>query len=368
MIINFDYRIDVIKAGVKIGELNNASAIQFENIQNSGCGNFSLTIARRFDDFADIIDYNNEIKIYINNVLYFTGMIIDYIPNLDLSENIQINGTGFVEQLNWQLVTNTYSSIEVSALMEDLVTTYILPYGDITIGTIEPMGYIIDSITFEALSVKECLQTLQELAGINIVEVDENKQFNVKIRTTTDSLWDVAEWDTALWDAKTGTAHYVFVGDKVQEYNTINTSSNLRNSITFRGGRVAGVLFTDSLTDPVSITAYGERQTLESNSAITNHNDAVQYLSSKLDAIAYPTSRTTLTINNYTTLPIKAGDVINLTMPDASVVQHFVISAGYDISDAGVKITIQADSLTPQWNTSWKRLERRLSNVQNQNL
>ena len=176
-----DYKIEIYKAGVKLAEINNAANISFDRTQNTGCGCFSISLATRFDNYASIVDYDNEVKIYVNNVLYYTGIIIDYTPDLALSEKVTITGSGYSEEFNWAYVNGVYNATEVTAIMQDIVTTYILPYGDITIGTVEPTGLIVDTITFNNVKVKDALQTLQELSGVNCISVDENKKFNVQM-------------------------------------------------------------------------------------------------------------------------------------------------------------------------------------------
>ena len=129
---------------------------------------------------------------------------------------------------------------------------------------------------------------------------------------------------------------------------------------------ITDIVYTRTRTDATSIAAYKERQEVVTVSSIDNNADADQYLIARLRLGAYPTKRTTFIVNNYFTI-IRPGDVVYIRNTDGIDYPHFVISAGYEVSDAGLNITIQGDTLTPNWSTDWKRIGKQLVNLQNQN-
>ena len=364
-ITNFNYKIEIYDGATLLAVVDYASRISFERTQNSGCGIFNITLGRRFDNYVDIVDYGNEVKIYINNVLYYTGFIVDFLPTLQLNEEVQITGIGYIEQLNWQKVNQTYAGYEVTDLIEKLITDFIVPYGDVSIGTIESSGEIIDTITFEDTSVKDCIQTLQDICGINL-GIDENKEFNTFWSSLSDSKWDVAIWDVNLWNGKVKSIHIFNITEEVEEYQVINSSADLWNYVVFRGGKLlSGLIYTYFLGDASSQSTYGVRQTIETNSSITTDKLARKYVSAKLNSYKDPTKRTRIKVKNYVTKPVNEGDMI-LVRNGLNTGTHQVVNAIYDIDDSGLSITIEADRLAPMWSVNWKKIERKLSNVQTQ--
>ena len=384
----FYYKVEFRNsAGVLLGILPVQANINFENVLYSGCGNFTITLARKFDNYYDLVAFGNQVNIYVCGTLYYTGFIQDYTPALQAEEKVEVKGIGFIDQLNWRLLTETDTG-ELSIIIQGLLTAYTFAYGDITIGTVNVSGLVSDIVSNNT-PLKDIFTYMLNLGGWNYVGVNALKQYYAEFNyplvanaywnqsrynevdwssvdgSQYSNAWDTSKWDSCLWDCMTVKIHYLTVGDKIISYEPLNSASNVKNSINFTGGRLAdGTIFTATFTDPVSIASYGLRETTENNSLITDWTLARQYCSAKLNSYAYSTKRTRIVVQDYLDSQIEAGHLVMVNMPDGSQMQHSVVSSSYDISDdSGVRITIEGDSLLPMWSVNWKQIENNLSNL-----
>ena len=359
-----DYRVEFWSpAGNLLGIVNKEAKIEFIRMQNCGCGTFDITLARQFNNYSDIIAYENEVRVYVNNILYYSGLILDITPDLALQEGVRITGNGFIEYLQRALVgTQTspknYSSTLGTSAMIDLINNYVIasPYShsNISIGPVESASYStsVAGISFSDTRVADCINTLIALTQQKTYGINEAKQFFVTTAYASNYYFQLGG-----------------AGSVVEEYRVLQSTGNLYNHLRVNGGSVAGVLqvFDDSYSDDLtSQSIYGRRDTVDNVSSLTNIDDAHTYMTSKLASYAYPTKHASIVLRNFLNGVIREGGLINIIMPDGSINQHFIVSATYTIDDGGLRISIEGDNLMPTWTTDWKKIQMTLSNVQSQ--
>ena len=162
-----DYKIVFLDVnGRALAESDQCTSISFSWAKYSGCAQFDITLARRFDNYSDIVQINNWVQIYVEDSLWYSGLIQDYTTSLTTSESVSIVGIGFSEQLSWSDETWTYRNIEVSQLASFLVQNRITSNGlDIihTPSNFVDTAFTINTIVFNVQRTKDCLQALKEL-------------------------------------------------------------------------------------------------------------------------------------------------------------------------------------------------------------
>ncbi|MCM8774610.1 MAG: hypothetical protein NC820_07785, partial [Candidatus Omnitrophica bacterium] len=199
-----DYKIEFYDKFLMLRRIiNKESSINFEWAKNAGCGRFSLILARKFDDYEDVVDFNNMVKIYVNDELWYTGFIENFTPSLSTEEQVNIVGVGYIEQLNWSDTTWVYSNFEISELVKYILKLRVeTDKLDIIVKdeNFDDTTFSIDQIVFQNQKTKDCIQILRDLVRYYDYGVDEKREFYFKSINQDADLWDVAVWDVSLWE------------------------------------------------------------------------------------------------------------------------------------------------------------------------
>ena len=231
-----------------------------------GCESFSFDVPIRYAEDASF-GGNYNIKIYRRNPstnsfdLWYQGRIENKRYNVKgKRETINISGNGYQSELKGIYVDSDYSSMEVSAIVKDILDNYIIPNTNITYdaGDIESTGYTPDSLEFntDALS---CFETLAKIVGTREWGVDRNRKFFFKARS------------------ETVTRTYAMPG-KVLSYDE-DMSFDIVNRVIVIGGDVSGTPFTRVVDDAQSQLKWNRRDKVIQNSSIVTNDVADQFAS-----------------------------------------------------------------------------------------
>ena len=99
--------------------------LDFAFTRNGGCGAFSFTTS---EDLS--LEYNFRCDIYLYETKWFSGYLTK-LPQVGTGLTYRYEGWGFVEQIDWQTINETFTSEEVSAIAESILDDYIVPNTDI---------------------------------------------------------------------------------------------------------------------------------------------------------------------------------------------------------------------------------------------
>lgn len=263
--VGFDYRIEL-----RDSDFNRLSFLENEATDTSwqynrigGCGAFSFTLPRRFDDQGNL-GGNFDVRIYKKTyvgtyTLWYSGFIEDRMPNLSEPEKIDIKGFGYSAQLSKIIIDKTYTSDEISVIIKDILDTFIVPNTDIAYDAsdIEATTFTADTLTFNTTALN-AIKTLAEIAGTREWGVDKDRNFFFKARSSVVNF-------------------YYDVGHKIMSFSNIDSFREIINRIYIEGGEVGGTKYERTVNDTASQAKYGLLEQIYQNSAITTGSVADQF-------------------------------------------------------------------------------------------
>lgn len=230
-----------------------------------GCGDFSFSLPRKFCEEKSISgDFN--IRIYYRNPstknydLWYQGLIEDKDPQISGNQEIiKISGHGYLTQLSRIYIDKDYSSQEISAIVKNILDTYITPNTDITydVGDIENTGFTADSLEFNT-DAKRALETLANIVGSIEWGVDKNRKFFFKTRSSSVGFrWRIGKDITGLSENQ--------------------SFKDIINRVIIQGGDVGGMPYSKTYNDTLSQAKYHLRTKVIQNSAIVTDTVSAQY-------------------------------------------------------------------------------------------
>ncbi|OQA56548.1 MAG: hypothetical protein BWY42_00967 [Candidatus Omnitrophica bacterium ADurb.Bin277] len=250
-----------------------------------GCGKFKCVLKRSFDDLSYITATNYkqiyDFQIWITagagetSTCYYDGYITSIRPSLTDAEQVIIDGVGYSNRLKDLIVHDgsgapkEYTSTTISALVEDLITDFVLSETPITIGDIDTFTTAVTSIKFND-SVWDAIAKLAEITGAEW-GVDRNLEFYFRAPSTSPTL----RW---------------FIGKDIGEIEDELDYTGIVNEVHVEGGDIDDgtgtgdtVPFRYVKSDQASIDAYGLRQKRISNSSVISASIAEQLATSYMD-------------------------------------------------------------------------------------
>ncbi len=234
-----------------------------------GCGRCRITLGMEYRKIE--ISAGDDIQIWVRSnsagKLVYRGWVSCVTPILKTPQEIILDVRGYFDRLEFLAVHDagdkkTYTNQIVSAIVENIIDTYVTPNTVITKGTIDNAIFSPDSLQFKA-KVSEALKTLAELEGKVEYGVDANLVFFW--RTQSDALREK-----------------FFVGNNVERFERRVDWNRLLNRICFEGGDVAGSPYIKIAEAVDSQLTYFLSEGFISNSSIVTSAVADQYLSSLL--------------------------------------------------------------------------------------
>jgi hypothetical protein len=216
----------------------------------------------------------------------------------------------------------TYTSLELSAIVGQIVGTFVYPNTPIVAGTIEAGTFTADSLQF-LTDVENALATISDLYEGAEYGVDEDLKF----------FW-YKEDDTIT--------HKFFVGNNVESLERRVKWDDLVNKIYLVGGEVSGTAYhlTGENTDSQALYYLSEK--VVNNGSITTQDVANQYIGSLLRQNSSPLFSIRAKIANTTKRLEDTIPIGRVSFYDANYDQ---LSAGDLVGDLiGAQSTIQTNS------------------------
>jgi hypothetical protein len=237
--------------------------------KRGGLLSFTIKIQRNID----IRLFNQMfVKFWINQNLWCTGYI-DFLPLYDQSdETIELEGFGFIKQLEKTLINQTYNNEDVNDIIDDIFTVQILNKTDIL--------YNVVNINLPAK-----ILTLLEANDKNVKSVIEDivDACNVSFDTTEYTYW-IAPTRYIYIDEvdKINLVRNFFEGYDFQKPKTKQKTDKLVNKINIYKTAAASqtVAYSSTVSDADSIARYGEKVQklpLPSNMDVTTGEDIANY-------------------------------------------------------------------------------------------
>jgi hypothetical protein len=260
-----DFRIELRDRDFVLQDVieNEAMNIRWSYSRIGGCGDFSFSVPRDFDEQGNIGGFF-DVRIYKRAnkgtyTLLYAGEIEDRIPNKSDPDFIEVKGFGYVGQLSSVVVNTAFYNAEISTIVTAVLDNFIVPNTDITYSAadIGTTGFTADIFEFNTTADK-VMQTLAETTGSREWGVDKNKNFFFKKRSEE-------------------MTHYYFIGNKIKSYQSIDSFRNIVNRIYIEGGEVGGTIFTYTINNVDSQNKFGLREDIIQNASIVSATVALQY-------------------------------------------------------------------------------------------
>lgn len=240
-----------------------------------GCGDCGLQFNKPYRDleFYGGDDIQIRLKSGATSKLVYRGYIDQTLPRLDVQQDVTINIRGYFDKLKRIIVqdeadTKVYTNMSVSAIVEDIIDTFVTPNTSITKGTIDGATFVVDQINFKT-DVATALRTLADIEGGIEYGVDANCQF--------------------FWRTESKTLnHKFFVGLDVSKFERRIDWSGMMNKIYFEGGSVDGAAYVRTAESPNSQSRYFVSEGIISNASIVTDSVAGQYIDRRLNELGLP--------------------------------------------------------------------------------
>lgn len=315
-----------------------AESVQFEYNRIGGCGSFDITLSKTFEG-TPRFSADDDIRVYVKTTiggdytLYFRGYVESFAPRVNEKEKWAIRGSGYIGQLARLVVTATYQNMSVEAIVQDILDNYAVGLAGVDVtydpDDIDTTGLVVESVAFDD-TIMDAMQKLADLVGQREWGVDENAQFFFKQRSTA-------------------TAVTLFLGNDITEYEVRDDYENIANRIEIRGGRQTdGTIYSYTVNNTASQTAFGLRAKIYNNASIKNDTDANRYGQALLQESSNVSRRAkavlTLRGTNYhATKPLGVVQVPNLS----AGFSRTVFGTGlYGVPKYGGLDTFQVSSIT----------------------
>lgn len=202
----FYYNVEVRDKAGLLQEIieKDISATRWSYYPIGGCGEAEIVLRRPFDDFGQHIqlDYGIEIWREIdilgqagarlpaelpirlgtahagNRELRWGGFIREIERVLSDDEQVIVRCAGWSRQLAYIFIDNDtpWTNMDVGAIVRDIITRFVVPGSQITLGTVPDTGIIVDSINFDT-TAWDAINVLAQIAGNAEWGVTPSKSF-----------------------------------------------------------------------------------------------------------------------------------------------------------------------------------------------
>lgn len=332
-----------------------------------GCGNCDISISISFEELTNYIKPDYEIRIFAalagtSAELVYRGFVEDYRPKISIPDGVRISTSGYFGQLKRVPVIRTYTNMEISAIIKDILDQDILPNTSIfyEAANIEESGFVVDTIEFNTMA-DDAISTLARLAGNFEYGVDRNLDFYFKEKSTT-------------------IKHFVRIKKDVKNFDEINDYSNIINRYIIKGKDG----FSDTVDNTESQTLYGIRTKIISNSAITTTAVSQRYGSMLIAESARIARRASINIVNKNALfesSVPIGKLTILKVPISTktkygagkygafkygnLISYDVENISYSLGDIGLNAKIELGQEQPDITNQIEQLNFELNQIRN---
>lgn len=251
------------------------SSASWEWNRIGGCGSCQITINKDYRniDWQARDDIQIRVKSGSTSKLVYRGYITYAVPTLDVSQSIILQVSGYFDLFRKLIVqsggdTKTYSSQEVSVIVNNVIDTFVMPNTPILKGTIDVGSFTVDTIQF-LCTVDVALSTLADLSDGIEYGIDEDLTF--------------------FWRAEgTSIRKRFFIANNVETFERKINFDTLVNRAYLVGGTVAGVKYKRTIENTDSQDNYYLSETIVNNGSIVSDTVADQYLGNILQKNSQP--------------------------------------------------------------------------------
>jgi len=202
--VEFGYALKIYNtSGDKVaeitGDLKNPTltSLEFETLQQGGCGAFSFTLAKPYTQATIDYDYRVDIHFFTAQELYFSGKIIN--KPIEGTEKPQTySGWGYFNELEKKIIDTEISpGSDIAVAVTSVLDTHITPYTSIVKDAtlIDTVSHdLVATIDFEDEYANEIMKRLTELAVDYKFGVNEDRKFYFQaIDTSVNYYWHVGK-------------------------------------------------------------------------------------------------------------------------------------------------------------------------------
>lgn len=311
---------------------------------NQGQGQLNIDLDALFDDFGEGSDISHGylLKLYLydenhpapTGILIYSGIITTYEPRIEGNiETLKLMPIGIVSELN-----NSYFKVggnrtfninkKASEIFQDIITHFKTVYTDSDIaytgGSVEDSGTVLD-IDFANVKWLDAIKTAQKSAP-------------------TGWWWRVDPDGTAHFKSKPSTATHTFEMQRHVERIVVNkTIDSVKNDIILESSAPST---PHTASDATSISSYGTRTLIISDSNIQDDTTAAARVAKELADRKDPKRRVAVTINEqYDLESIKPGDTCKIIGEKigSSLLNSNMQIVRVDYSQDMVTITLEED-------------------------
>lgn len=264
--------------GIKQGEIGDDIQqgmilnINFD-LMEFGCGKFNLLLTRKP---GFIIKYRTRMDIHLFNDdnPWFSGYVMELPIEGTTEIEYKYGGFGFYFQLETCIVDKKYTNTEISAIVDDIIQTFVEPKTDIVYDSnkIENTGYTVNEIEFNKVSAKKALSDLMEMAQNFVMGVEEDRKFFFRAISTDINVDAIRA-----------------VGKHFKAYILQKDTSKILNKIYILAGKITtGSNYICTVENSESQTTYGKREGTLIIPSSLNLSDAERWGNYRLSKLKDP--------------------------------------------------------------------------------
>lgn len=282
-----EYSVKVYNAdGTKLAEWgssvgnNPVLALNFELLQ-TGCGSFEMRIGELPATATLNHGMRLDIHLFGDVAPWYSGYITERPVAGTTARPYTFNGYGFFQQLDWVLVTSTYTNMDIATVVKSILQNVVEPDTQINYQSnkVINVGYMATKLRFENVTAKEALKQLSAFATGYVYGVDERRDFFFRpIRATINE------------QAR------LFVGVHVSEYNPTEDLNDLVNYAVINGSTLdeSGSNVLAVAQSLASQAVYGLRKKVLDIPAAVGTADAARWGAAEIDRLKDPVKRATI--------------------------------------------------------------------------
>lgn len=249
----------------KLGELGSDIAnhlikeVSFELLE-SGCGSVSLELTEK-PPFS--ISYRTRVDIfpYFSSDPWYTGFIYDLPKKSSKTKILSYQGFGYYDQLDWVLVSGSWTEKKVSSVIADIIENQVAPKTAIKFNRVKisDSNKSVSSYVADKITAKAAIKKLAEFEPGFIWGVDNFREFFYSLR----SNHIIAK----LW-----------VGKHCEDFELEESASDIANRLYVKAGAiVSGSNYLAVVEDSESIASYGTREAIISAPEVQSVSDAIAW-------------------------------------------------------------------------------------------
>ena len=320
-----------------VGELSSdigdgtITGIEF-NLVQTGCGDFSLVLGVDPSTLPFTVEYNQGIEIYLYHDAnpWYAGYILKKTPAGSTERPWKIEGAGYYNQLETCIVDQDYATIEIAAIVHDLMSSYVEEKTDIVYAEykIVQTAYTVSDIRFDHTKAKKAIQQLADLAQNYIFGVDEERELFFH---GTDPTVNPA----AIFHLGT---------PRIKEFDLEEDSETVRNRIYVKAGLLSGSPQTNvqaTCQDYNSQVLYGIREDVMTAPSIRDATDAERWGNWQVDQQKRPQQKAKVSWVDCSGGKIKPTGKAQITDINGTAHRLAIEKVSYKISDAGIDCALQ---------------------------